>query len=109
MVPANVSAKQPIVTVHRTEIQPDDKPQALKHPVQVCVYGAGQTGEITENTLDELIDGVFLSIERLAGYRITSAKRGTLHDVFAGWVVDVEATSNNVYREIIMKENRNHG
>lgn len=105
--PANVNKGRPVVTVIRTEMGPGERVLALDHTLQVVIIGAGTDPETAENELDDVLDAVCLSIERLRDWRVTSSKRASLfEDAFTGWVIDVTCTSKNVYREIVQKENR---
>lgn len=105
--PSNVTPRHPVATVLRTSVTPASSALTLTHTVQVTIIGAGTVGKETETGLDDLLDAVYLSVERMPGYRVTKAERASLYgDTFSGWVVDVEATSANVYRQTIQKESR---
>lgn len=108
--PQNVNKGRPVVTVIRTEVVPGERVLALDHTLQVLAIGAQTDPEAAEDELDDLLDAVCLSIERLREWRMTSCKRASLfEDSFTGWVIDVTCTSPNVYRETVQKENRGNG
>lgn len=108
--PANVNPGKPVVTVIRTEMGPGERVLALDHTLQVLAIGSKTDPEAAEDELDDLLDAVCLSVERLKNWRITSCKRASLfEDTFTGWVIDVTCTSENVYRDIVTKENRENG
>ena len=107
--PKNVNVGKPVLSVWRDDVAPGDTAANLGHGLTVHAYGSKTAGAAAEDELDDLLDAVWLSIERLRvlghGYRITSATRALFaNDTVAGWVIKIACTSPNVYRETIKKE-----
>lgn len=103
--PANVQLEHPVVSVFRDGVDPGDTVMMLAHTVQVYAYGARLTGAEAEDDLDDVLDAVWLSVERLPGWKVTGAKRTLFNnDTVAGWMITVTAQSPNVYRQEILKE-----
>lgn len=103
--PSNVQLGSPVVSVWRSGVDPGASTLHLSHGVQIFVYGARTASTKAEDEMDELLDGVLLSIERLGGWRFTSAKRGLFfEDTLAGWLIEATAESTNVYKQQILRE-----
>ena len=108
--PGNVVLGRPVVTVFRAEVVPNGKPQWLDHKLTVFAFGARTEGEKAEDEMDNILDAVCLSIERLSGYTLDSAKRAVFYnDTMSGWHIEVSMTSPNVYRTTILEEGNAHG
>lgn len=106
-IPENVAVGRPVVSVWRGGISPGDKPQTLKHSVTICVFGSRTKTEKAEDELDDLLDGVCLSLARLPGWSMEKADRRTFrNDTLTGWEIEASAQSANVYREAVMTERR---
>lgn len=107
--PGNVLAGHPVVTVFRSEVVPNGKPQWLDHKLTVFAFGSRTEGEKAEAEMDDILDAVCLSIERLPGYTLDSAKRAVFYnDTMSGWHIEVSMTSHNVYRTTILEEGNTH-
>lgn len=103
--PSNVQAGVPVVSVFRDGVDPGSTVMTLEHGVQVYAYGSRVSGAEAEEELDDLLDAVWLSVQRLNGWKVTGAKRTLFNnDTLAGWVVTVAMESPNVYRQTILKE-----
>lgn len=105
--PANVSPGKPIVTVWRGELAPGDSALTLNHKLTVFAFGSRTAGAEAEAEMDDILDGVLLSLERLSGWKFESARRGVFYEgTLSGWHIEASALSKNVYREVVMTEER---
>lgn len=104
--PANVSLGHPVVAVHRSTVEPSpESPLVLEHTVEVQAFGARTMDAEAEDEMDEILDGVWTSLERLTGYAVKSAKRATFYEgTLSGWEITAVAKSANVYRDTVMRE-----
>lgn len=103
-VPAQVAKSRPVCAVWRSDVDPAVSRQGLTHAVSVNVY-ASATGERGEDELDDSLDAVMLSIERLEGFKFERASRQMFsNDTLAGWHIELSQLSENVYRTHILKE-----
>ena len=106
--PQNVAVGKPVVCVFREAVDPGAKITHLDHKLQVMVYGARTAGDKAEDELDDLLDGVLLTVERLKNWRHTEARREVFFDgTLTGWRITVSMTSENVYRSLTPKEQGN--
>lgn len=105
--PSNVQVGKPVVSVWRSGLDPGANTHHLSHSVQIFAYGARAVSSKAEDEMDDLLDGVLLSIERLGGWRFTTAKRGLFFDdTLAGWLIEATAESTNVYKQTILRERK---
>lgn len=105
--PANVSLGNPFVTVFRGELNPGDRALTLNHKLTIFAFGARTSGAEAEAEMDDILDGVLLSLERLNGYKFDSARRGVFYEgTLSGWHIEASAVSKNVYRDVVMTEER---
>lgn len=103
-VPGQVARGKAVCSVWRGDVNPTVPRSGLTHSVTVNVYGSS-TGKAAEDDLDDYLDAVMLSIERVPGFKFESATRQTFaNETLAGWQVSLTATSENVYRTEILKE-----
>ncbi len=103
-VPAQVARGKAVCSVWRGEVNPTTPRAGLTHAVTVNVY-CSATGKSAEDELDDFLDAVMLSIERVPGFKFEGATRQTFaNDTVAGWQIQLTATSENVYRTEILKE-----
>lgn len=103
-VPAQVAKSRPVCSVWRSDVAPTTPRTGLVHSVNVNVYAAA-TGERGEDELDDSLDAVMLSIERLGGLKFERATRQMFNkETLAGWSIELTATSENVYRAAVLKE-----
>ena len=95
-----------MLSIWRSDLAPTPGVLGLNHELTVNVYGPKATFSAeTEAELDDLIDEVLLSIERLSGANFTSAKRTNFaDDSFTGFEVNVTMISGNHYRKTINEE-----
>jgi hypothetical protein len=106
--PKQVRQGKPYVSVWRSEITPAQR-QHIDHELTLHVYGSKVQDAAAENELDEILDGVMLSIERYEGCRFTRASRRNFsNDAFAGFEIVVAVYSKNVYREAVLTERSNN-
>jgi hypothetical protein len=102
--PSQVRKGKPFVSIWRTSIVPAER-QHLDHELTLHVYGSKVADAAAENELDNILDGVLLSVERYAGARFVRAdRRNFVNDSFAGFVVTVNTYSPNVYRAAVLNE-----
>lgn len=106
--PQNVTLGKPLVCVFREQVNPGANVTHLTHKLSVIAYGARTAGDKAEDELDDLLDGVLLTVERLKGWNYTEASRDEFFEgTFTGWRIGVSMTSPNVYRTIIHEERSN--
>lgn len=102
--PSQVRKGKPFVSVWRASIVPAVR-QHLDHELTLHVYGSKVQDAAAENELDNILDGILLSIERYEGARFVRAERQNfVNDTFAGFVVTVNTYSPNVYRAAVLNE-----
>lgn len=105
--PKQVQAGRPFVSVWRGEILPAAR-QHLDHELTIHVYGSKVLDAAAENELDEILDGIMLSIERYKGCLFTRASRRNFeNEAFAGFEIAVNVYSSNVYRAAVLTERTN--
>lgn len=101
--PKQVSS--PVIAVWRTNMDPHPSGQGLlRHPLTIEAYIGPTVGEKAEATLDDLLDAVMLSLQRLDAVTVTGATRDIFGDVFQGWTIKCYADSPNVYKQLILEE-----
>jgi hypothetical protein len=102
--PSQVRKGKPVVSIWRASIVPAAR-QHLDHELTLHVYGSKVQDAAAENELDNILDGILLSIERYEGARFIRAERRNLVDgAFAGFVITVNTYSPNVYRAAVLNE-----
>lgn len=104
--PKNVNEGKPVVSVWRDAVNPSGESRTvLAHELTAQAYGSRTAGERAEDELDDILDAVALSVERLNGFKLTSATRATFNnDTISGWLLKLDCTSANVYRQHIQEE-----
>jgi hypothetical protein len=104
--PQRLGKGEYMVSIWRSDLRPTPGVLGIEHELTVHVYGPKATySAATETELDELIDQVLLSVERLEGAHWTSAKRQNFsEDTFTGFEVLVTMISGNHYRKKIKQE-----
>lgn len=103
--PKQVRAGKPFVSIWRSDVAPAERRQFLSHELTLHVYGSKVVDEAAENELDNILDGVMLSIERYAGCIFGRASRRNFgNDSFAGFEITVSVLSENVYRAAVINE-----
>lgn len=106
--PSTVAARRPVVSVFRPELGPGAKPQTLKHELTINLYGDATAGAKAEALLDDYLDAVMLSLERVPGFKFDKATRMTYRDeTIAGWQITGAVVSPNVYRAAVLTERSN--
>jgi hypothetical protein len=95
--PADLTeVRKPTAVVYRTTLAPAIG--SLVHEVKVQMYGTKAIGAGSEDELDNLLDAVMLSMQKLAGVTVKEAVRKTFSDVFQGWELDVVWHSSDIYK-----------
>lgn len=103
--PASVAPARPVVTVIRSDLSPGSRLTGLTHELQINLYGAGTVGAKTEDSLDDFLDEIMLSLERVGGFKFDKASRMTYRDeTLAGWQITGSVQSANVYRQAVQNE-----
>lgn len=93
------------LAVYRTDVDPHPtSPNQLRHAVTIDAYGKTKLGTDSEVELDDLLDDILLSLERLAGVTFLKAERKVFKDAFQGWTVTLTADSENVYKTTVRTE-----
>lgn len=101
--PSEVRA--PVIAVWRTDVDPHpSSPGLLRHTLTVNAYVGKALGEEAEDALDDLLDDVLLSLQRVEGVTVTKSERTVFKDVFQGWDITCYADSANVYKQTILAE-----
>lgn len=109
-IPSQVRKGKPFVSVFRPRIAPAGTVQALDHEIKLHVYASKILDEGSAEELRNIFDGVMLSIHRLEGFIFKGADlRSFANDSFAGWEIDVTASSKNVYRAAALEERSQNG
>lgn len=102
--PSNVKVGAPVVSVWREVME--THPQsglALEHTLKINVYGAKTAGAAAELELDNTLDAVMFSLQRMPNLRFVKATRQSFRDgTLAGWQLEAAGTSKNVYRTQIL-------
>lgn len=94
-----------VIAVWRTDMaQHPTSPKLLRHSLTINAYGKATLEERAEAELDDLLDDIMLSLQRIEGVTFTSAERTVYADNFQGWTVKVTADSPNVYTETVLTE-----
>jgi hypothetical protein len=107
--PKQVRKGKPYVSIWRASIVPAAR-QHLDHELTLHVYGSKVEDAAAENELDNILDGVLLSIERYEGARFIRAdRRNLVNETFAGFVITVNTYSPNVYRAAVLNERSSSG
>ncbi len=103
-IPGQVARGKPVCSIWRSELAPAVPRQGLTHALTVNLYGP-TTGKAAEDELDDYLDALLLSVERLPGFKFERATRQQFqNDTLSGWQLELTATSENVYRALILKE-----
>jgi hypothetical protein len=93
-----------VIAVWRTDLAPHPaSPNKLRHSLTIAAYGKATLEERAEAELDDLLDDIMLSLQRL-GVEFTSAERTVFAESFQGWTVKCAFDSENVYRQTIITE-----
>ena len=96
--------RKPAIAVYRTEVTDHPTaPNQLRHSMAIDAYGKKSMGEGVEDELDDLLDDIMLSLQRL-GVEFTSAERAVFAESFQGWTVKCAFDSENVYRQTVLTE-----
>ena len=93
--------RQPAIAVYRTEVALADK---LTHSLAIDAYGKKSTGEGVEDELDDVLDDIMLSLQRLELVYDITAKRSVFKDSFQGWAITCTVSSGNVYKSAVLDE-----
>jgi hypothetical protein len=105
LVPSQVRRGKPVVSVWRSDVTPAPNRPLLAHELTLHVYGSKVQGVEAENELDDILDGVMLSIERYKGCIFTRAtRRQFADDAFSGFEILALAYSPNIYRAAVLQE-----
>ena len=98
-----------VISVWRTDVGTSpDSPNLLRHSLQIQVYAGATLEEKAEATLDELLDAVLLSLQRLTSIGGVTSERVVFGDEssgqFTGWKILCYADSANVYKQTVLSE-----
>lgn len=93
------------IAVYRTDLgDHPSTPGALRHSVTIDAYGTKTLGEAAEDELDDLLDDILLSLQRIDGLYGIEAKRSVFKESFHGWTITCTADSPNVYKTAVLNE-----
>ncbi len=94
-----------VIAVWRADLGPHPaSPGKLRHSLIINAYGKATLEERAEAELDDLLDDVMFSLQRIDGVTFDSAERTTFNDAFQGWSIKCHADSANVYKSTILSE-----
>jgi hypothetical protein len=93
---------QPSIAVYRTAVE--ESGTGLSHPVTIDAYGQKTMGEKVEDELDEMLDDIMLSLQRLERVYEIKATRTVFKDTYQGWSITCSVSSGNVYKSAVLDE-----
>jgi hypothetical protein len=94
-----------VIAVWRTDLGPHPEAAGkLRHSLVINAYAGASIEEAAEAELDDLLDDVMLSLQRIEGVTFGSAERAVFDGKFQGWTVKCHADSSNVYKSTILTE-----
>jgi len=93
---------QPAIAVYRTAVE--ESANGLSHPVTIDAYGQKTMGEKVEDELDEMLDDIMLSLQRLERVYEIKAARTVFKDTYQGWSITCSVSSGNVYKSAVLDE-----
>lgn len=101
--------RKPVIAVWRTDLGPHPStPNALRHSVLIQAYLGKTVGEAVEDTGDDVLDDIMLSLQRVEGISFDTAERtvfGTEETgQFQGWTIKCHGDSTNVYKSQVLTE-----
>lgn len=101
--------RSPVIAVWRTDlVHHPDTPNKLRHSMIIQAYNGSSLEEKAESALDDLIDNVMFSLQRIDGVYGITAERTVFGDAeagtFQGWLVKCSCDSSNVYKSTILTE-----
>jgi len=70
----------------------------------INAYGKATLEERAEAELDDLLDDILFSLQRIDGVTFDSAERTVFADSFQGWTIKCHADSKNVYTTTVRSE-----
>ena len=97
--------RRPAIAVYRTEVtdHPTD-PKQIRHAITIDAYVSKTQGEAVEDSADDLLDDIMLSLQRIEGVYGITAKRTVFKESFHGWAITCTADSPNVYKQTVLTE-----
>lgn len=102
--PDNLSAGKVHVSVWRTELnEVKGTSNALEHVLMIEVVVSVTSGVAAENTADDALDDILVSLQRLEGVSWSTAKRTIFDDSYVGYQITASLLSSNVYRTYILE------
>jgi hypothetical protein len=97
--------RQPTIAVYRTEVgDHPETPGNLQHSITIDAYGKRTQGEAVESELDDVLDDIMLSLQRLDRVYDIKATRSVFKDSFQGWAITCTVSSGNVYKSAVLTE-----
>lgn len=88
--------KPATVVIYRHTLAP--MAGGLSHELTLQLYGRGTGGPATETDLDNLLDSVMLSLQRVGPVQVRKAERKTFAESFQGWELDLLWLSSDIYK-----------
>ncbi len=96
--------RKPLAVVCRDEIA-QGLSSTLDHNIVIQVYGVGGAPTAkTEDALDDVLDKVLVSLRRLDVLDFKKAERKILADVFHGWEITCNWSSQDYYKTTVTNE-----
>jgi hypothetical protein len=94
-----------VIAVWRTDLGPHPaSPGKLRHSLVINAYAGSTIEERAEAELDDLLDDIMFSLQRIDGVTFDTAERAVFADQFQGWTIKCHADSANVYKSTILTE-----
>lgn len=103
--PDHIGANKVHVSVFRANLTRATA-QSLAHNLTIEVMIGESDSEAAEDKLDVALDNVLLSLERVNGVTWTTADRTIFDDKFIGYSITLSCTSANVYKQIVLEEQK---
>jgi hypothetical protein len=96
--------RDPYIVVWRSDVEEAETPLALKHTLTINAYGARTVGAEAEAALDDLLDALMISLQRIPGFVLDKAERSTFADTFHGWKITGHVHTENYPRSTVIGE-----
>jgi hypothetical protein len=94
-----------VIAVWRTDVGPHPTAAGLlRHSLVINAYAGATIEERAEAELDDLLDDVLLSLQRVDGVTFDTAERSVFAESFQGWTVKCHCDSPNVYKSQVLTE-----
>lgn len=103
-LPENLGAGAVLVQVYRITLAPHAQANVLTHTCRVELVVGSKDPAQAEASLEDALDEVLLSLQRMPGISWSTAERSVFNESMNGWTVTCSADSKNIYREHVLAE-----